>query len=71
MVSNTEIFTDNSPISPGPSLTVKTPVQENYSVYLLKYLVSKIELLSSGLVLRNQGARKSEQEVCCGQLSQG
>ena len=41
MVYTPEIFTVNVIISAGPTVTVKKPVQENHSVYLMKYFDSR------------------------------
>ena len=45
-------------------------MQENHSIYLLKFCISKIKLLSTRSVLRNQNPRQSYQVVCCGQVFQ-
>ena len=48
----------------------KSAVQENHSVYLLKFWMSKRKILSAGQVLLNQSAGKPEQVVCCDKIFQ-
>ena len=48
MISTPEVSTDNIPMLPGPSVTVKSLVQENHFVNFLKYWMSNKRLLSAG-----------------------
>ena len=65
MVSTPEGFSDNSQISSSQSVTVKIPVQENYSIIFRTCYKSNLWLLSSGFVPLNKSAKKSELALCC------
>ena len=58
MVSNTKGFTDKSPMSPGPSATVKIPVQENHSVNILNYWMPKKNCSS-----QNGSCKKNHKDI--------
>ena len=45
---NPEVFTDNSPMSSGPYVTLKNIAQENNFVNFLKFLISNRKNMSAG-----------------------
>ena len=65
LVSTTDIFTDNNPMSPEPSITVRNPSARKPIRLFTEVLYVKKK---TGVVLLNQSIRQSEYALCCGRL---
>ena len=70
IVSTTGIFTDNSPISPGPSVTVINPSARKSLCLFNEVLDSRNKTAVLWVGDTNQIVRQSDHAVCCGRILQ-
>ena len=70
MVSTPEGLTENSPLSPGPSMTVKNPSAMITLHQFSEVLNTKINTAVHRLGAAHQNSRQLDQLVCCGPVYQ-